>query len=248
MDRGPKGGTRRLMAKKRLPPLAVMPSAIFTDSRLSKTDLRVLGVLAARRNRKTGRCFPSKNTIGDDIGVDLSHEKTSLRRLKKFGHLDWTLRKDQFGRDISSEYTFSTLHEGGENCAKGGETRPPMEGETCPPNIEGGHRIENTRLGSIGQLALNQPYSSLSPRRPSLDNKLPRFGGFFCSRRREPPAVSNRGFPYRCLMDRVGISQQFEPRTRDEPPWTRRERRTGRRSAYAAARLPIALSGLTPDR
>jgi hypothetical protein len=101
--------------KKRgeLPPNAWVPSRLCQDGRLSKTDLRVAIALYARRNRKTGLCFPSAATIAADTGVHATHVRASRRRLEKLGWLAIEARRNASGANQSHLHH---LRGGSETC------------------------------------------------------------------------------------------------------------------------------------
>lgn len=160
---------------KKLPPLSVMPSVVWQDSRLSKTDFRVLGALCARRNKRTTFCFPSIETISADIGVDKAHVKKARKRLRGFGYISWT--PPGIGAGKSCRYTihgFDGLKKGGKFYNEGGGTCPPNEGDNCPPNIE-----ENIELITLRNKHTSSPNGDATDRSfeqkvAILDNKLRR--------------------------------------------------------------------------
>lgn len=135
------------MTKKKpaLPPLAVIPSRAVSDTRLSKTDWRVLAALCARRNKKTKFCFPSIDTIANDVGIDRRHVKRSRNRLKKLGYIDWN--REGVGPRASCRYLIFGLTDndlGGAGFDKmGAGSAPSNGGNSRPPNIEGNIEYNN---------------------------------------------------------------------------------------------------------
>ena len=128
-----------------LPPLAVLPSKIVTNARLSKTDWRVLVALCARLNRDTGLCNPSVERIARDIGIDPRHVYTSRERLKRIGIIDWA--RENTGRRVTCRYEifgFPVDDEGmtGSDKILTGSVTLNTD-ETCQTNIEGEHRNKN---------------------------------------------------------------------------------------------------------
>ena len=110
------------MEKVPLPPLATIPSRAVADSRLSKTDWRVLVSLCARRNKTTRLCNPSVARIADDISVDPRHVRRSRERLRKYGYINWT--REGSGRRSTCRYEiFGLLPEDGAWGSRD-ETRP----------------------------------------------------------------------------------------------------------------------------
>ena len=85
-----------------IPPFTVFPSAVWADRDLCESDLRVLGVLCAHFNRKTGQCNPSQQRIADETGYNRNTVKAALRRLKRWGYIDWiTPRRADGGNGVN---------------------------------------------------------------------------------------------------------------------------------------------------
>jgi hypothetical protein len=72
-----------------IPGITVFPTYAWSDRELLESDLRVLGVLCARRNRNTGQCNPSKTDIALHCGYSLRTVSDSLGRLYEHGYIDW---------------------------------------------------------------------------------------------------------------------------------------------------------------
>lgn len=137
-------GNRVGTKKASLPPFAYVPSRAYADARLSKTDHRVFGALCARRNKKTGACFPSHERISADTGIHLPHVKKALLRLEEFGYIVRYRRVDDNGKDLSNTYDITAFGEGDESCSPRGDKTCIPEGDgTCSPNIELKHRKNN---------------------------------------------------------------------------------------------------------
>lgn len=85
-----------------IPPLTVFPSVIWADRDLLESDLRVLGVLCAHYNHKTGQCNPSQTRIADEAGYSRATVQSALVRLRKWGYIDWeTPRRKDGGNGVS---------------------------------------------------------------------------------------------------------------------------------------------------
>ena len=110
------------MEKAPLPPLATIPSRAVADSRLSKTDWRVLASLCARRNKATKLCNPSVARIADDISVDPRHVRRSRDRLRTYGYIDWT--REGSGRLSTCRYVILGLLPGDDTWGSRSEMRP----------------------------------------------------------------------------------------------------------------------------
>lgn len=82
---------------------SIMPVEIFSDDRLSKTDLRVLGTILSFRSKTTNICWPSRQKIADRCGLPLCKISTSTTRLVELG---WLKKYGDGGRSKSSKYEF----------------------------------------------------------------------------------------------------------------------------------------------
>jgi len=85
-------------------PFAQMPVEIFRDNRLSKTDLRVLGVLLTFMNANKNSCYPKRSTISNRCGLDESKISASTSRLEKFG---WIKKTGKGGFSSPCLYVFT---------------------------------------------------------------------------------------------------------------------------------------------
>lgn len=83
---------------------AQMPIEIFHDCRLSKTDLRVLGVLLTFMNAKKNYCYPKRQTIAARAGIDESKISVATSRLEKFG---WIKKTGKGGFSSPCLYIFT---------------------------------------------------------------------------------------------------------------------------------------------
>ena len=92
-------------------PFAILDKTIFADRRLTKTDIRVLGVLGTYRNNRSGVAYPAVGTISHDTGVDPRHVQRSLRRLQNLGYIVPTGKI--YGRQVI-EYQVHTTNRGGQ--------------------------------------------------------------------------------------------------------------------------------------
>lgn len=64
-----------------------VPKEAFTDSRLTRGDVRVLGILCAHANGRTGLCTRKQGTIAEEIGVSRETVNRSLQKLAKLGYV-----------------------------------------------------------------------------------------------------------------------------------------------------------------
>ena len=109
------------MKEALLPPLSIMPSRAVADSRLTKTDWRVLAALCARRNKKTKLCNPSVSRIAADTSINARHVRRSRERLRRFGYIDWS--RESSGRGSSCRYVIFDLTSGEDEWARSGKMR-----------------------------------------------------------------------------------------------------------------------------
>jgi|GEM_PF-2981389 len=118
-----------------------VPMWVLARRDLSKTELRVYGILAARQNSKTGHCYPARQTIADDLGIHIENVKKALKSLRDKGLISWDHRADKSGRQTSNQYQiayakpFPVTVKGGErkrlsggvnSTAKGGVENTPQ--------------------------------------------------------------------------------------------------------------------------
>ena len=82
------------------------PMWVICRKDLSKTELRVYCVLQCRQNRKTGRCFPSHETIAKDLNIHVSKVRPALKSLREKRLIYWR-RRGHPGSKISNEYTLA---------------------------------------------------------------------------------------------------------------------------------------------
>ena len=81
-----------------LTPFAQVPLCVWTDDRLSRTDLRLLGTLLylARRMKRTGDLPPvtvRHSDLAEQLGIAARHVRTAIARLEAFGYVAVTHRK-----------------------------------------------------------------------------------------------------------------------------------------------------------
>lgn len=128
--------------KPKPPPFAWMPTAVFGDRRLTRTDVCVFGTIAGHANRETGLAWPSAARIAAMTAIDLRHVRKSIRRLSEFGWLEIERRKQDNGRDRSNRYRLNMVQsEGGGNChPTRAESATPEDGGICHPE----HLTKNT--------------------------------------------------------------------------------------------------------
>jgi hypothetical protein len=80
---------------------SIMPVEVFADDRLSKTDLRVLGVILSFRNRNTNLCWPKREHIAERCGLPLCKISTATTHLVELG---WLEKLGDGGRSRPSHY------------------------------------------------------------------------------------------------------------------------------------------------
>ncbi|RFC65054.1 helix-turn-helix domain-containing protein [Fulvimarina endophytica] len=78
-----------------------VPKDAFTDGRLSRTDVRVLGILCAHASGKTGICTRKQGAIGEELGLS---RETVNRSLKKLSNLGYVQPKPRAGMKRSLDY------------------------------------------------------------------------------------------------------------------------------------------------
>lgn len=72
---------------------AICPAALFADTRLNRTDLRVYGALATFADAETRTCWPYRKTIGEVCGIkSVSLISEALNRLQGHGWVEITHR------------------------------------------------------------------------------------------------------------------------------------------------------------
>lgn len=97
------------MTESNLPPLALMPSALASNPKITKSDWRTAVALAARRNAKTGLCCPSLPTLSGDTGLPLRNQRRSLDHLEALGLIGIVPRYNEKGARISNQYNLRFL-------------------------------------------------------------------------------------------------------------------------------------------
>jgi hypothetical protein len=80
-----------------------MPIEIFADDRLSKNDIRVLGVILSFRNKDTNLCYPKRQQITERCGIPANKISTITTRLVSLG---WLKKEGKGGCSRSTNYTF----------------------------------------------------------------------------------------------------------------------------------------------
>ncbi len=94
-----------------LPPIAMLPSWMASDPRMTYRRFKVFAALSARRNLKTGRCDPSHATLHEDTCLYVQDVKKELNRAKADGLLDWENRFYENGGATSNSYTLHYMAE-----------------------------------------------------------------------------------------------------------------------------------------
>lgn len=99
-----------------IPHLTVFPTFAWGDRNLLESDLRVLGVICARYNRKTGQCNPSRADIAEHSGYSERTVAEAIVRLKENGYLVWAERwNPATGARLSNEYELLPFGDGSWN-------------------------------------------------------------------------------------------------------------------------------------
>lgn len=65
-----------------------VPREVFLDDRLTRRDLRVLGILCTHADGRTGVCTRKQESIAEEIGADRSGVNRSIGKLVKLGYVD----------------------------------------------------------------------------------------------------------------------------------------------------------------
>jgi hypothetical protein len=92
------------MSEEKLP-FAIVPIEAFFDSRLTLTQLRVLGALLSFRNRSTGIVFPGRDAIAARTGLPLTKISTTTTQLVALG---WLTKTGCGGRSSPCAYEVTT--------------------------------------------------------------------------------------------------------------------------------------------
>jgi hypothetical protein len=71
------------------PPLSITPTRAFSDSRLRRLHLAVLGALCSFNNYERGLCFPSHQSLADRSGYHVRNVRRALADLSEWGYLGW---------------------------------------------------------------------------------------------------------------------------------------------------------------
>lgn len=120
-----------------LPPLAVVPSAIAGDKRLTRSALAVLVALYARANRRTGQCNPSAATLARDTGIAIRHVREAKRVLEKLGYLKSERQFQRNGREATSSHILISPRVTKSGTGRMTSSVIPEGDKICQPNIEG---------------------------------------------------------------------------------------------------------------
>ena len=88
-----------------LPPIAMLPSWMAHDPRMTYRRFKVCSGLTARRNQKTKLCIPSLNTLHQDTCLYPQDVHEELKSLKADGWISWKKRFNEHGGAISNSYT-----------------------------------------------------------------------------------------------------------------------------------------------
>ena len=65
-----------------------IPPSVICDVSLKPLTFRVYAAIAMYANTDSGECYPSQNTIADDLGVSDRCVKTHIELLIKAGHIE----------------------------------------------------------------------------------------------------------------------------------------------------------------
>ncbi|SDH86253.1 helix-turn-helix domain-containing protein [Propionivibrio dicarboxylicus] len=84
---------------------AFMPVEVFADSRLTLTQLRVLGVIYSFRSKDTNIAFPKREAIARRCGLSVTKISTATTALVKLGWLKKT-GKGGFSRPVEYQVCF----------------------------------------------------------------------------------------------------------------------------------------------
>ena len=78
-----------------------MPVEVFSDDRLSKTDIRVLGTILSFRDKQTNVCWPSRKQISERCGIPETKISVATKRLVDLG---WLIKEGSGGRSMHCNY------------------------------------------------------------------------------------------------------------------------------------------------
>jgi hypothetical protein len=83
----------------------MVPPRAFTDGRMTELPLKVLGYLCGRRNVRTGRCDPKRETIAEAMGItDLSLVTRTINKLVAWGYIRKRAQQKKNGASTSNQY------------------------------------------------------------------------------------------------------------------------------------------------
>jgi hypothetical protein len=77
---------------------------MYTDKRLNRTDLVVLGLICAHINRSSGRAWPSFTRLAKLASVDAKHVRAAIKRLEGFGYIEVERRRRGDGQWSTNTY------------------------------------------------------------------------------------------------------------------------------------------------
>jgi hypothetical protein len=98
------------MAESNLPPLAILPSTLASNRKITKNDWQTAVVLASRWNAKTGRCDPGLPTLCRDTGLHKRNQRRSLDHLEALGLIAIVSRTNKHGATISNQYDLKFMN------------------------------------------------------------------------------------------------------------------------------------------
>jgi hypothetical protein len=98
------------MAESNLPPLAILPSALASNPKITKNDWQTLVVLAGRWNAKTGRCDPGLSTLCRDTGLHKRNQRRSLDHIEALDLIGIIPRENKHGATITNQYDLKFLN------------------------------------------------------------------------------------------------------------------------------------------
>jgi hypothetical protein len=84
---------------------AIVPESIFLDETLSKSAIRVYGVLCAYADKNDGTCYPSRSTLGEKLKIAPKKVFNYLQELIDKGYITKAYRHRENGTCTSNLYT-----------------------------------------------------------------------------------------------------------------------------------------------
>ena len=112
-----------------------MPARAFIDPKITRGDLRVLGVLCAHADFDGGECFPRQSTVAYELGVKRQYVNRIIKRLEARGYVNAIPVADRWGGIDRCRYQIKHTPETSEGCT------PPKPLGVSTPETSGGFTL-----------------------------------------------------------------------------------------------------------